>query len=429
MLRSTHGATARAGGIGTGCPRPGHRHPPPPFHEGDPPLPLADAVDPFRTVSSSMPEPTPRIESVQIEGFRSLREVTFRPNPGVTVLVGPNGAGKSNLLHFFHLLRSMVPLQRLGRFVAFEGGANDQLFHGRHRTPEMKGEISIRTGAGRNEYAFTLNRGRRDQFFFAEERYRFSHPEDGADVEWRHLGSGHDETRLLEAAQPSEDARHRGAARTITDFLQAVTSYQFQDTSKNSPFTNRCHVTDSFRLWPNGGNLAAVLYRMQREDERRYEELCGQIGWIFPVFERFAIEEENEYVILRWRARNSDQIIGAHLTSDGALRFFALMALLILPSTQLPNVILLDEPELGLHPEAIALVAGMIRSLATERQIVIATQSPLLVDEFGLEDLRVLDLKDGETVMKSVNPDEYRVWLDDYGAGGLWMTNLLGGNP
>ena len=376
-----------------------------------------------------MPKPTPRIESVHIEGFRSLRAVTFSPNPGITVLISPNGAGKSNIFRFFDLLRSMLSLRRLATFVGLEGGASHQLFNGSQRTPAIKGGIGVRTDAGLSEYAFTLTRGQRDQFFFAAERYRFSNPEDGADAEWRHLGGGHGEARLLEAAQDAEDNGHRQAARAITDLFRHNALYHFHDTSKDSPFKNPCHVTDSFRLWPNGGNLAAVLHRMQRDDARHYDQLCEQIGWILPVFEQFAVEEENQYVILRWRAKDSNHVMGAHLTSDAALRFFALMTLLSLPIAQLPNVILLDEPELGLHPAAISLVAGMIRSLAAERQILIATQSPLLVDEFGLEQVRVLDLKDGETVAKAVDPDEYRVWLDDYSTGGLWMTNLLGGRP
>ena len=377
-----------------------------------------------------MTEPTTRIESVHIEGFRSLREVTLRPDPGVTVLIGPNGAGKSNLFRFFELLHSMLTHRRLGIFVGLEGGANHQLFHGCQRTPAMKGEIGVRNGAGLNEYAFTLTRSAdADEFRFTEERYRVSRSKSGSDAEWRDLRGGHYETRLPEAAQRSEDDGHREAARAVTELSRHLTPYQFHDTSRHAPFKNRCQVTDSFRLWPNGGNLAAVLHRMRQEDPRRYEHLRRHIRWILPGFDRFAIEDENGYVILRWLARDSDEIMSANRTSDGSLRFFALVTLLGLAGDRLPGTILLDEPELGMHPTAIGLIAGMIRSLACRRQIIIATQSPLLVDEFGLENVRVLDLKDGETVLKTVDPDEYRVWLDDYAAGGLWMTNLLGGNP
>ena len=376
-----------------------------------------------------MTEPATRIESVHIEGFRSLREVTFRPSPGVTVLIGPNGAGKSNILRFFELLHSMLPLRRLGVFVGLRGGANHQLFHGSRRTPRMKGEIGVRNGSGLNEYAFTLTRTDDDDFRFTDERYRFCRPEDGADTEWRELRSGDHEARLPEAAQDSEDDGHREAARAITELFRQVETYQFHDTSTHSPFKNRCQVTDSFRLWPNGGNLAAVLYRMQNEHARRYEEICDQINWILPVFDRFAIEAENDYVILRWRAKDSDKIMGAHLTSDGSLRCLALMTLLRLPSAQLPKVIFLDEPELGLHPTAIAVVAGMIRSLATKRQIVIATQSSLLVDEFDLDEIRVLDLKDGQTHLRTLDSTQYEEWLQDYSTGELWRKNLLGGRP
>ena len=106
------------------------------------------------------------------------------------------------------------------------------------------------------------------------------------------------------------------------------------------------------------------------------------------------------------------------------------MTLLNLPAEMLPDVILLDEPELGLHPAAIALIGDMIQALAKERQIIVATQSPLLVDSFGLDEIIVLDLQDGETHFRPLDPDAYRQWLDDsFSTGELWQKNLLGGRP
>ena len=233
-----------------------------------------------RVGSKNRPPPSqPR----HIEGFRSLREVTLRPNPGVTVLIGPNGSGRSNILRFFDMLHSMLPLRRLGVFVGLEGGASHQLFHGRQRTPLMKGKIGVRTEAGLSEYAFTLTRGHENRFHFTDERYRFSGPEGGADAEWLHLRNGDGEARLLEAAQQAEDNGHREAARAITDFFGETTPFQFHDTSKDSPFKNHCHVSDSFRLWPNGGNLAAVLHRMQREDARRYQPVDKVVSGVQGV--------------------------------------------------------------------------------------------------------------------------------------------------
>ena len=142
------------------------------------------------------------------------------------------------------------------------------------------------------------------------------------------------------------------------------------------------------------------------------------------------IEESYGKVLLRWKAKWSDKTFGAHLTSDGSLRFFALVTLLNLPPEMLPSVILLDEPELGLHPAAIGLVAGMIEQLSHDRQIIVATQSPLLVDEFELDEIMVLDLEDGRTKLRKLNADDYRVWLEqDYTPSQLWQKNLLGGRP
>ena len=176
--------------------------------------------------------------------------------------------------------------------------------------------------------------------------------------------------------------------------------------------------------------MAAILYRLEHEDVRRFELICRHIGRILPGFDRFDIEESYGRVLLRWRAKWTGKSFGAHLTSDGSLRFFALVTLLNLPPEMLPDVLLLDEPELGLHPAAVSLVGGMIKSLSVDRQIIVATQSPLLVDTFELDEIFVLDLKDGRTNIRKLNPAEYQVWLEDgYSTGQLWWKNVFGGYP
>ena len=191
-----------------------------------------------------------------------------------------------------------------------------------------------------------------------------------------------------------------------------------------------CDITDNHRLHGHGGNLAAVLYRLEQEDVRRFDLICRHIGRVLPDFDRFVIGKFNGIAQLRWKAKWSDKTFGAHLTSDGSLRFFALVTLLNLPAEMLPSVILLDEPELGLHPAAIGLVAGMIEQLSHDKQIIVATQSPLLVDEFELDEVIVLDLEDGRTKLRQLNADDYQVWLEqDYTPSQLWQKNVLGGRP
>ena len=150
---------------------------------------------------------------------------------------------------------------------------------------------------------------------------------------------------------------------------------------------------------------------------------------MLPGFDCFEIEEEYGKVALRWRSRPSNKTYRAHLTSDGSMRFFALATLLNLPEEMLPGVLVLDEPELGLHPKAIMLVAAMIRAMAEGRQIILATQSTLLVDAFDLDEVFVLELRDGRTELARPDSVQLQTWLDEFSVGELWLKNLLGGRP
>ena len=386
-------------------------------------------VELSRAPEAEAPPAHARIESVRIRGFRSLRDVELSDLPRAAVLIGANGSGKSNVIRFFEMLSWMLRSRRLGEFVGMHGGADDQLFRGHRVTPRLEAEISIRTDAGRNDYGFTLAYAEPDRFLFTDERFRFSRDEYGGEAEWQSLESGHREAMILDAAQSAAPAVDPATPRAIVKVLRDCVGYQFHDTSKGSRFKQRWDVEDNARLRPDGGNLAAVLYRLEHEDFRRYDLICRHIARVLPNFDRFDIEESYGKVLLRWKAAGSDKTVGAHLTSDGSLRFFALVTLLNLPPELLPDVILLDEPELGIHPSAVSLIGGMIQSLAVERQIIVATQSPLLVDSFSLDEIMVLELEDGATVVRTFEVDDYRRWLEDRSTGQLWQKNLLGGRP
>ncbi len=371
------------------------------------------------------------IERVQVRGFRSLADVELRGLPGAAVLIGANGAGKSNFIRFFEMLSWMLGPRRLGAFVEKHGRADDQLYGGNRTTPRMKAELSLRTEAGRNDYRFALSYAQGDRLFFSEEGFRFSSGDVASEAPWQYLENGNREAEIVRAAQSgSYPGVNERTARVIVHLLRGCAVYQFHDTSDESNFKKEWDATDNNYLRSHGGNLAAVLLRLEREDLDRYELICEQIGRILPGFDHFELHESYGSVALRWKARGADKTFGAHLTSDGSLRFFALVALLNLPAEMLPNVLLFDEPELGLHPAAITLLGGMIRSLAEERQVILATQSPLLVDAFDLEEIFVLELREGRTEVRKLSSDDYRVWLDeDFTPGELWQKNLLGGRP
>ncbi len=370
------------------------------------------------------------IESLRIKGFRSLADIEVDDLPKATVLIGANGCGKSNFVRFFEMMSWMIGARRLAEFVQRQGGADDQLFGGSKVSPRMEAEVSLRTESGRNDYRFVLAYAHPDRFMFTDEALRFSREGLVTEASWNYLGSGHSEARVVEAAQSSEHGEVNPAtARVLVHLLRGCAVYQFHDTSKDSPVKKRWDAEDNHYLRSHGGNLAAILLRLEREDVQRFESICDHIRHALPVFDRFEIKEDYGKVLLRWKAKGMDKTIGAHLTSDGSLRLFALVTLLNLPPEMLPDVLLLDEPELGLHPAAVALVGDMIKALAEERQVIAATQSPLLVDVFDLDEILVLELRDGRTEFRRCDEGVYRDWLKDYTTGELWQKNLLEGRP
>ena len=233
------------------------------------------------------------IESVSIKGFRSLANVELAGLTQAVVLIGTNGSGKSNLIRFFEMLSWMLRSQRLGEFVERQGGADDQLFGGRKTTQVIEAAIRLRTGQGRNDYRFWLSWAHPDRFFFSEESFRFSREGFHGEAPWQHLGSGHREAAIVDAVQaPRAPDVNPKTAGVIVSLLRNCAVYQFHDTSDASAFKKKWDIDSNSRdLRSHGGNLAAVLYRLEHEDSKRYEYICRQIRRVLPNFDRFAIDE------------------------------------------------------------------------------------------------------------------------------------------
>ena len=371
-----------------------------------------------------------QIESIRIRGFRSLADVEIEALPRAAVLIGANGSGKSNFIRFFEMVSWMIGSGRLAEFVQKNGGADDQLFGGSKISPTMEAELAIRTENGRNDYRFVFTYAHPDRFIFTEEAFRFSRKGWGTEASWEHLGSSHSEAKIVDVSRYTGVAEvNQTTARVLVYLLRQCAVYQFHDTSHDSQLRKNWDVEDNMYLRSHGGNLAAILLRLEREDAQRFELICNHIRGALPVFDGFELEESYGKVMLRWKASGLDKTIGAHLTSDGSLRFFALVTLLNLPSEMLPDVVLLDEPELGLHPAAVALVGDMIKVCATGRQVIVATQSPLLVDAFDIDEILVLEAQDGKSSVHRFDEERYQEWLSEYTTGELWQKNLLGGRP
>jgi predicted ATPase len=367
------------------------------------------------------PTKTNRIRSVTIEGFRSLRDIQSLELPQLTVLIGANGAGKSTLIRFFEMLSWMLKAKNLQEFVLRHGGGDDQFFMGARKTPRIHAELCLETTSGQNDFRFDLvHISAGDSVMVMNEAYRYSAHDIPTKANWTEVGAVGKESGLLEM-------KHK-TAQTIVNLLRQCSTYQFHDTSSNAAIHNRWDVTESFRLRSDGGNLAAVLLDVRSTDAKRYDLIVKQIRRVLPAFKDFVLEQEAGKVLLRWIGNQSDKIFGSHLTSDGSLRLFCLLTLLNLPPDRLPDVMFFDEPELGLHPHAITLVAEMFKRLSKKRQIFIATQSPYMVDCFELENIIVASANNGETVLRNLPREKYQEWLDDeYQLSGIWLKQAVGG--
>jgi len=371
-----------------------------------------------------MPAQRPRLTELSLRGFKTIRTLEgFEPG-SLCVLIGPNGAGKSNFISFFRLLSWLLgdPGQ-LQTYVAQQGGASALLHCGARVTPELDATLAITTEAGQNEYGFRLFHAAQDTLIFADEWFRFRRPQHG-DRPAPGLGAGHRESQL--PAMASEGNR---TARVILRMLRRIIVHQFHNTSATARIRAKWSVQDGRWLKEDAGNLAPFLLRLQRQSLPHYERIVETIRSILPFFASFELEPEYDTVLLRWREIGTDYLFNASQAADGMLRVMALVALLGQPDRDLPDVLILDEPELGLHPYAIGVLASLIRSVAQHVQVIIATQSTSLLDRFDPQNIVVVDRAGEASNFRRLDPEALSAWLDEYTLSELWEKNVLGGRP
>lgn len=359
-----------------------------------------------------------QLDKLKLTGFKTIRQLELDLN-SLNILIGANGAGKSNLITLFRLLNQMVE-GNFQLFVRQQGGADAWLHFGRKQTEQIHIELRF----GKNEYHVTWVPTLDDRLIFADETTVF-HGDRNPDYE-AFLGMGNLESQLLRAGE------NRSVPSYVLKALKQWKVYHFHDTSESAPVKRIGDINDNAYLRGDAGNLAAFLYRLQQHYPHSYQAIQETVGMVAPFFANFVLRPlpENENKIrLEWREHYSDQPFLAHYLSDGTLRFICLATLLLQPNPFLPSTILIDEPELGLHPYAINLLASLIQSVSTKTQVIIATQSVGLINQFQPNDLLVVERLNGATSITRPTADQLAIWLEDYTLGALWEMNILGGQP
>jgi len=367
----------------------------------------------------------PHLDRVTLRGFKTIRELRDFVPGSLTVLIGPNGAGKSNFISFFRLLSwAMAPPGGLQEHVAKLGGASALLHDGPEQTSHIEAQLRLVTDAGENEYSFRLAHAAGDVLIFTDEKYRFSRSGLLTQARWTSLDAGHREAKLIGKAELGEPT-----ARTIHSLLRRVIFHQFHNTSDTARIRQKWQVEEGRWLKEDAGNLAPFLFRLQSQQPGYYRRIVETVRLILPFFADFEFQPESNRLLLQWREKGTDRIFDAGQAADGMLRILAILALLQQPELDLPDVLILDEPELGLHPYAIEVIAGLIRAASKNVQVILATQSVSLIDRFDPEDIVVVDRCGRESTFRRLGEGALTEWREAYTLSELWEKNVIGGRP
>jgi len=360
------------------------------------------------------------LQRLKVTNFKSIRDQELRLRP-LNIFIGGNGSGKSNLVGVFRFLKEIVG-QNLSGYTQMKGGADSLLYYGRKRSSEMELDVEFGVGNTTNSYRVRVAGSNDDSLYIASEvayyheKDKHSHP-----YNWP-VASGTRESRL-------KGMTHICPRQILTD-LESYRVYHFHDTSDTAAAKGLSDVEDNRFFRPQAENLAAFLYYLQQQKPQNFSLIQDTIRQIAPFFGEFQLAPSRlntSKIRLQWLEHGSDAYFDASSLSDGTLRFICLSVLLLQPD--LPPLVLLDEPELGLHPAAITVLANMLSSAAERTQVIVATQSVTLVNQFTPEDVWTVDREDGQSVFRQLNTADRRDWLENYSLGELWEKNLLGARP
>ena len=387
--------------------------------------------------------PVSELEYITVKGFKSIASIEKLRPGALTVLIGPNGSGKSNFLGVFSLLHA-IREGRLQEYVSRAGGAERVLHFGSRVTEHLTIEVSFRDE--QIKYLANLQPNQLDELILSDSTIEIR---DGPDAEPTRIpvfggtakevgiSSGSEIYRVEPGGdgvggEIRRDERAEAEYKYVEDLLAQMRLYHFLDTGAHSPMKKTADVHDNRYLRFDGSNLAPFLYLLRETHEGSYRSIVRTVQQVAPFFRDFVLgprPENPDTIRLEWEHVGTDAYFDASSLSDGTLRFMAIATLFLQPIEYRPSVILLDEPELGMHPYAITLLASLMKQASVDTQVIVSTQSSLLVDHFEPEDVVVADRVDGGTQLTRLDSSKLAVWLEDYSLGQLWEKNELGGRP
>lgn len=371
-----------------------------------------------------------RLKEIQISGYKSLgtdEQPIKLELSNLNIIIGANGAGKSNFISFFHMLANMMT-GALQIYVGKNGTSESLLQFGSKKTKMISASLVFENKNFVDTYDFSLVKAVNDTLIFEKEAIT-DWNKDTAQRRRKELCSGQKESFLV-----TGEATHK-SEQVIRGILSGCRTFQFHDTSQEAHIRNAANIDNNRFLMSDGGNVAAYLYMLKVRYEKYYKRIVDHVRYVMPSFDDFFLEPQilnPQWIKLQWREKgNSEYVFGPEHFSDGTLRFIALATLFLQPPELLPRVIFVDEPELGLHPQAVDVLASMVKKTTESTQVIMATQSSRLLDSFDYKDIIVAekDSETGCTVLNRLNEDDIKIWLEDYSLSQIWEKNIIGGQP
>jgi predicted ATPase len=365
------------------------------------------------------------LDYITIQGFKSIASLEKLPLKALNILIGPNGSGKSNFIGLFAFLHA-IREGRLRDYVTRAGGAEKLLHFGSKTTKEILIHLSFKNEV--NQYELKLSPTEDDGLYPSTERTFFWDKGRYPDKPFDEFLSPRDHGREAGISETNL----KGISGWVRKRLGGWRLYHLHDTSSSSPMRKTAKVDDNGFLRSDGSNLAPFLHYLREAEPTSYSLIRRTIKRVAPFFDDFRLKPlrlRPDDIKLEWKHKNSNQHFDASSLSDGTLRFIALTTLFLQGKEHLPSVVLVDEPELGLHPYAIEMLASLIRQASKNTQVIVSTQSSLLLDHFDPEDVLVANRVDSATQITRLEPKELSVWLKDYSLGQLWEKNEFAGRP
>jgi len=407
-------------------------------------------------------------DHIKIEGFRSFKKVELDLAP-LSVLIGPNNGGKSNFLDLMSLMAEAGQgqleegIDSRGGFRGIASGfrwLGEVVIEFRFQAerlrrfspyleiPPLPGlpgiqEPDIRYMLAIASPAFGTSRVQVEE---ATERvlphqprpevlmtrgkdgcaFRFIDPATGLETQ---------ESKALESESELAIFQVRDLYRfpilyKLLKQFQEWTLYRDINVGPEAPMRLPRLVRPTVRLAPDGGNLSSVLNSIQQQHPGVWDEIVELLRIAYPDFKTITFPPEggDGKVVLRWwESPFEKEGVSANFLSDGTLKFLCLVA--ILKSPDPPPLICIDEPEIGLHPDWIKLVAEMMQSAAARTQVIVATHSPQIIAELDPEQVIVTEKENGETRLNRLERRDLEKWLKNFNLSELWLAGHFGGLP